>query len=367
MQLFPVSNGQRVAEARGRYNGVALQLLNNVVDNALNTPGSYLGVNDAPLRCGGLVVPKDSVFTFVKNDKAFSPVIGLQVPGNRRIMTFVYNSANGIICPYDAKLRESPSPIPTESDLPKVSPSSIATLPPTATSTVAPMPSVTAMPSTTTTAFASMTASPSATATATQSDGDATATPSKTPTPASEGGESVCFPGSASVDTPAGRKLMSQLSIGDLVRVSSDDYSPVFMFTHRLTSTPYDFVRITTESGASIALTRSHYLHVDATLKAARDVAIGDQLTLADGSRSVVATIAMERSIGLYNPQTVHGSIVVDGVLASTYTRTVAPGAAHSLLAPLRMLYNALGMSTCSLEGGADTMARALPKGTAIY
>lgn len=39
---------------------------------------------------------------------------------------------------------------------------------------------------------------------------------------------------------------------------------------------------------------------------------------------------------GLYNPQTKHGSIIVNNILAGTYTTAVAPGLVHAVLAPLR-------------------------------
>ena len=42
---------------------------------------------------------------------------------------------------------------------------------------------------------------------------------------------------------------------------------------------------------------------------------------------------------GLYNPLTLAGDIVVDGILASTYTKAVTPKMAHAALAPLRMMY----------------------------
>jgi hypothetical protein len=64
---------------------------------------------------------------------------------------------------------------------------------------------------------------------------------------------------------------------------------------------------------------------------------------------AVVSTTLVEAT-GLYNPQTIHGDIVVDGIVASTYTTAVDPQVAHGLLAPLRVLYSWLSISITLFE-----------------
>ena len=54
-----------------------------------------------------------------------------------------------------------------------------------------------------------------------------------------------------------------------------------------------------------------------------------------------VTAVTVEWADGLYNPHTMTGDIVVDGVLTSTYTDAVAPSLAHALLWPVRMLSDA--------------------------
>jgi hypothetical protein len=80
------------------------------------------------------------------------------------------------------------------------------------------------------------------------------------------------------------------------------------------------------------------------SLVAAADVMIGDSLVLAfaKDAASVVVTKESVSGLGLYNPQTVDGSIVVDGFLASAYTTAVHPKVAHCSLAPIRWLYEQL-------------------------
>lgn len=183
--------------------------------------------------------------------------------------------------------------------------------------------------------------------------------------PTSESDEDVCFPGSATVELEGGViKTMRQVQIGDRVRVGKNEYSPVFMFTHRQSSTVHAFVAIETESGASLRATKSHYIPVaDGHLVAAGALQTGDIITLADGSQSAIASLKSVRDTGLYNPQTIHGNIVVNGVVASTFTRSVQPQLASALLAPFRAAFKHIGFSTRFLEAGSSTLAGMVPSG----
>ena len=79
---------------------------------------------------------------------------------------------------------------------------------------------------------------------------------------------------------------------------------------------------------------------------------IGDNVTLADGKASAVVAIAAVRKEGLHNPHTLQGDIVVNGVLASSYTSAFSPTLAHVVLAPLRALYRA-GIDIFKADVGA--------------
>ena len=82
-------------------------------------------------------------------------------------------------------------------------------------------------------------------------------------------------------------------------------------------------------------------MYVNGVLAPARSVRAGDNVTLASGRRARVISVGRVRKEGLYNPHTLHGDIVVDGVLTSTYTEAFSPALAHVVLAPLRALYRA--------------------------
>lgn len=176
----------------------------------------------------------------------------------------------------------------------------------------------------------------------------------------------LCFPALATVDVRGrGAVRMDALSVGDEVHIGGGAYSPVFMFTHAI-KTESEFVRLGLHSGRSLTLTSGHYVYVSGVLRAARTARIGDFVELGDGTKATITDISLVRDVGLYNPQTLHGDIVVDGIRASTYTEAVALSVAHAMLAPIRGLFARLGLSTTILDSGADELARCLPRGNAV-
>lgn len=180
---------------------------------------------------------------------------------------------------------------------------------------------------------------------------------------ATDDSEDTCFPSSATVQLEDGRvKRMSEIELGDRVMVGDNEFSDVFMFTHKMADVTNKFVQINTESGNKLELTGGHFLYVNNKLVPADSVRAGDRVFLANGSASRVASVDCTRLGGLYNPQTVQGDIIVNGIRTSTYTKTVQPTTAHAILAPLRIAYEKLGLSTSVLEFGASRMALLLPQ-----
>lgn len=211
-----------------------------------------------------------------------------------------------------------------------------------------------------------VTASPTAASLDAASD---TADASDEPVSASPEVSFSCFPANAQVELEAGTvKQMADVEVGDRVKVSSDRFSEVFMFTHRQRSGLYNFVTLHI-SGLPLPLQLSdgHYLSVNGELKAAGRVRAGDVVMLGGGSTSTVTGVSRRTERGLFNPKTVDGDIVVNGVLASTFTTALAPAATHALLSPLRHLFwstrGAWGdVSFGILEGGLtlDTIGATL-------
>ena len=160
-----------------------------------------------------------------------------------------------------------------------------------------------------------------------------------------------CFPETSTVQLENGtRKMMKDLSIGDRVQVGTNAYSTVFMFTHRDSAAHHDFVELRTNSGHTIQLTDGHHIYINEHLQAARNARVGDRLIADDGSAVLVASTTNIKAKGLYNPQTMHGDVVVDGIVTSTYTEAIQYSAAHSMLSPIRMIYRACGLTTNILE-----------------
>jgi Hint module len=149
---------------------------------------------------------------------------------------------------------------------------------------------------------------------------------------------------------------MDELAVGDIVKVGPKLYSKIFMFTHKLKEVEDEFVEISTASGAALVLTGGHYIPVEGSLVPAGSVRVGSLVQLGDGQSDVVTLTRMVSGSGLYNPQTLQGDIVVNGIIASTYTTAIDPLYAHAVLAPFRSMFRALGLELTFLESGGGEM-----------
>jgi hypothetical protein len=72
--------------------------------------------------------------------------------------------------------------------------------------------------------------------------------------------------------------------------------------------------------------------------------------------------------LGLFNPHTMDGDLVVDGIHTSIYTAAIAPSLAHSILWPIRMLFS-LGLDVLngSFDQGSEFIASIMPRGRRGY
>lgn len=166
-----------------------------------------------------------------------------------------------------------------------------------------------------------------------------------------------CFPAAAKVTLASGAtRRMAEVRIGDVVAVGRGEFSPVFAFTHADSSAKTSFVRLETCCGEVLLLTPGHYIYANGALVAAGSVRVGDEVMGASGMVKKIVAVGSEEGAGIYNPQTLHGSIVVDGIVASTYTTAVEAGIAHGLLAPVRKAFEWSGFGP-SLASGADMFA----------
>jgi hypothetical protein len=151
---------------------------------------------------------------------------------------------------------------------------------------------------------------------------------------------STCFPASALVTMEDGSsKKISALEVDNVVLAAKNEHSAVHMFSHYYPEAINPFVHLTTAQGHELRLTASHYLYVNGSLVTAGNVRVGDALEDANGAGAMVVKKSVVRDTGLYNPHTLHGDIVINGIRTSTYTDSIHPTMAHALLAPIRALY----------------------------
>lgn len=132
-------------------------------------------------------------------------------------------------------------------------------------------------------------------------------------------------------------------------------FQDIFMFSHQELHTEALFVDIATASGTKIKASPDHYIWVQSDLPGsrtfsgvqmklmkARDIHVGHTLLLAPSTFSSAnanltkdTVLETTRNIhqGLFNPHTASGTIVVDGLLASTFTSTIPPSTmVHALV-----------------------------------
>jgi len=161
---------------------------------------------------------------------------------------------------------------------------------------------------------------------------------------------------------------MSALVTGDCVLVGDNVFSDVYMFSHRDANAETQFVKIVTAQNHTLLLTPNHYLHINGNLATAKTTRVGDLVVAADGKQVAVTTVSSVRSSGLYNPHTLHGDVVVNGIKTSTYTADIAPALAHAALWPVRMAYM-LGQDIVgdAFAQGSDLIANVLPNGKDAY
>ena len=154
--------------------------------------------------------------------------------------------------------------------------------------------------------------------------------------------DASCFPSFVMLHLQSGEmKQMKDLRKGDVVLVGQSQYSEVYMFSHRQEQTFTYFIKISTVANHTIWLTPGHYIYANGMLLTADSVKVGDSLITSENEHVAVSEVLVEMSVGIYNPHTIHGDIVVNGIKASTYTDAVTPVLAHSALSPVRALYSA--------------------------
>lgn len=181
---------------------------------------------------------------------------------------------------------------------------------------------------------------------------------------------STCFPGDAVVRlSNGGTKRMDELELQDEVETGVNSFSRILTFTHRQANTLHEFIVLRTRRGKELVATPSHIIYFgNGRMAAMRQARVGDSVIGDDGKSDEIVQLRRATKKGLFNPQTVDGDIVVNGVKASTYTEALHPNTAHSVLLPLRVVLRYVGWAWQGLDSGAPAViARLLrPESVAV-
>jgi len=194
--------------------------------------------------------------------------------------------------------------------------------------------------------------------------------------------EAVGFPADATVQTADGRtRQMDAVAIGDTLCTSPTTTGRVYFWSHADAAGVHPFVTLTTAAGAAITLSPGHYLPVvrrnggggSPALVTGASVAVGDTLTLADGTRSAVTATARVSRRGLYAPHLTGAAGVVaiaNGIWASEMTTAVAPAVARPALSVVRAVAAVAGRlglgGAVRLPSGGGWWTALAPRGEAL-
>jgi len=171
----------------------------------------------------------------------------------------------------------------------------------------------------------------------------------------------ACFSSRSTVEIlGAGTISMADLKVGDYVLTGTNKFEQVYAFAHRDIQRPSSFLQIYT-SGSTVPLevTGDHLLFLQGVLAPVRadSINVGDALTrLEGGDTAIVERIDSVNGSGIFAPLTKDGSVVVDGIVASTYADILEEGNAswlfshhyiHRSLSPFRLFCN-LSPASCT-------------------
>lgn len=202
--------------------------------------------------------------------------------------------------------------------------------------------------------------------------------PKPKPKPAAPAPEKKCFPADASVETPLGTKRMSELRVGDTVRsvngAGESFFDDVYFFGHADASATAEYVALKFVE-TSLELSDRHFVptcpehgmtcdwaqHVQAY---AQDVHPGDYVWTASKKGMHLQQVQDSSLInkeGLFNPYTLSGKIVVNGVVASAHSEWILdslmplvyrrhlPAVYQAMFLPGRWLYHLVGPNAADM------------------
>jgi hypothetical protein len=160
---------------------------------------------------------------------------------------------------------------------------------------------------------------------------------------------------------------MNDLKIGDMAQTGEGEFSRIYSFGHFSHHSKSEYLQLHIEGqGRPLEITKEHLVFVETRGPVpAFAVLSGDRLKMADKDVAEVTKITKVNRVGAFAPFTESGTIVVNGVLASSYVTLQDDESgsfvvgdtkifpmhwlAHSLQAPHRLICH-LNMNICANE-----------------
>jgi Vault protein inter-alpha-trypsin domain/Hint module/von Willebrand factor type A domain len=141
------------------------------------------------------------------------------------------------------------------------------------------------------------------------------------PTPAPVKRPGLCFSAQNKVvELDKGIIAMKDVAIGDMVSIGKNQYSQVYGFGHRDVEHTAEYVTLHVKGQAPLEISEDHMLFIDKVgAVPASTVAVGDWVLLGNGGKSQVTKISLAHRAGAFAPFTESGTIVVSGIVASSY------------------------------------------------
>jgi len=132
-----------------------------------------------------------------------------------------------------------------------------------------------------------------------------------------------CFPSAATTMLSNGQTVaMEALKVGDEV-LTERGYSRIYAFGHDdITIKQASYIQISTAANTTLLISPEHILPLDGQMDFAKKAVVGMQVTLANGKRTTVTSLRVVERNGAHAPFTLDGTIVVDGILASSFSFT---------------------------------------------
>ena len=140
----------------------------------------------------------------------------------------------------------------------------------------------------------------------------------------------ACFHGDGTVMLESGSsKRLSELSLGDRIKTCDGrgrfSFNPVLILPHANNTEPAMFLTLTTETGKMVDMTPDHFVpRCDNKEVTAGELYVGDCLFTVDGKETLIDISEKEKN-GVFTAVTQDNFIVVDGVIASPYSKVFDP------------------------------------------